>query len=255
MDRKVSIIIVSHDLQEYLLRCISSIAEQSERDLVEEIVVVDNGSRQEISQNELAALSPFPVSLVRLKKNSSYSRANNRGAAAARGACICFMNNDVEVLEGWLPPLHGILEANERVGAVGPKMIFQDGSIQFAGYEKDPGTQFQRHRFREKETEHTAAEANIAGPVAALTGACLLLRREDARFDERYWFGCEDVDLCVALKEKGKVIFYQPASVIIHHEEISRCGGMVEIDYQRNRRLFKKKWGAEWEDRLWKVVR
>lgn len=254
MDRKVSFIIVSHDLREYLLRCIRRIAEHTERDLIGEIVVVDNGSRQEISEQEVAALTPFPTSLVRLKKNSSYSSANNRGVTASQGFYICFMNNDVEVLNGWLPPLYRILDADRHIGAVGPKMIFQDGTIQFAGYEKDPKTKFQKHKFREVKTEHTVPDANVPGPVATLTGACLIVRREDAHFDERYWYGCEDIDLCVTLKKKNKVIFYQPESVIIHHEETSRSSGIVQIDYERNRRHFKKKWGADWEHLLWKVV-
>ena len=254
MDRKVSIIIVSHDLRDYLLRCISAIGEHTERRLIEEIVVVDNGSRQEISEQEIAALTSFPTSLVRLKKNSSYSSANNRGVTAARGSYVCFMNNDVEVLQGWLPPLYRILDADRHIGAVGPKMIFKDGTIQFAGYEKDPKTKFQKHRFREVKTEHTVSDANVPGPVPTLTGACLMVRREDAHFDERYWFGCEDMDLCVTLKQENKVIFYQPESVIIHHEETSRSSGMVPMDYMGNRGHFKKKWGSDWEHLLWKVV-
>ena len=254
MDRKVSIIIVSHDLRDYLLRCIAKIGEHTEPDLVEEIVVVDNGSRQEVSAQEIASLTSFPTSIVRLTENSSYSSANNRGVTAARGSYVCFMNNDVEVLPGWLSPLHRILDADRHIGAVGPKMIFQDGTIQFAGYEKDPRTKFQKHKFRAVKTEHTTPEANVPGPVPTLTGACLILRREDAHFDERYWYGCEDVDLCITLKQKNKVIYYQPNSVIIHHEETSRAGGIVPIDYEGNRGHFKKKWGADWEHLLWKVV-
>jgi len=254
MDRKVSFIIVSHDLREYLLRCMRKIAEHTEKDLVEEIVVVDNGSQQEMSEQELAGLTSFPTVLVRLKKNSSYSSANNRGVSASRGSYVCFLNNDVEVLSGWLPPLYRTLDADRHIGAVGPKMIFQDGTIQFAGYEKDPKTKFQKHRFREVKTEHTDPDANVPGPVPTLTGACLIVRREDAHFDERYWYGCEDVDLCVTLKQKNRVIFYQPESVIIHHEETSRSSGMVPIDYERNRMHFKKKWGPDWEHLLWKVV-
>lgn len=254
MDRKVSIIIVSHDLRDYLLRCIRSIGEHTEHSLIGEIVVVDNGSREEINEQDLADLTSFPTSLVRLTENCSYSSANNRGVTASRGAHVCFMNNDVEVLPGWLSPLYRILDGDMHIGAVGPKMIFQDGTIQFAGYEKDPKTKFQKHRFRAVQTEHTVPEANLPGPVPTLTGACLILRREDAHFDERYWFGCEDVDLCISLKQKNKVIFYQPESVIIHHEEVSRSSGIVPIDYEHNRERFKEKWGADWEHLLWQVV-
>ena len=254
MDRRVSIIIVSHDLRDYLLKCISAIDNYTERGLIEEIVLVDNGSPQEIGEEEIAAVTSIRTVLVPLKENSSYSLANNRGVSASRGGYVCFMNNDVEVLRDWLPPLYRVLDGDKHIGAVGPKMIFEDGTIQFAGYEKDPKTQFQKHKFRAVKTDHTIPEANVSGPVSSLTGACLVVRREDAHFDERYWFGCEDVDLCVSLKQKEKVIFYQPESVVIHHEETSRSNGVVQIDYERNRVHFKEKWGAEWEHRLWQVV-
>ena len=55
-------------------------------------------------------------------------------------------------------------------------------------------------------------------------------------------------------EQKKKVIFYQPESVIVHHEETSRSNGVVKIDYERNRTNFKEKWGAKWEHLLWQVV-
>jgi len=164
------------------------------------------------------------------------------------------MNNDVEVLPGWLEPLYAVIDADVHVGAVGPKMIFPDGSIQFAGYEVNPETGFQKHRFREARVHHSIQDANIAGPVTNLTGACLLLRTEDARFDERYWYGCEDTDLCVQLKQKNKKVYYQPAAMVIHHEEMTRSSGVIEIDYEHNRELFRKKWGSSWMQHLWQVV-
>ena len=254
MDRRISIVIVSHDLHEYLERCIIQIEGNTERHLLEDIVIVDNGSQKKYRLEELRELTSFPVSLVRLLKNTSYSRANNRGVESARGYYICFMNNDIEVLSGWLTPLYEIINGDEKIGAVGPKMIFPDGSIQFAGYEQDPKTGFQRHTFRDVPTLHTIPQANVAGPVSSLTGACLMVRRKDAHFDERYWYGCEDVDLCTNLKRKKKVIFYEPRSVVLHHEEKSRAAGMVPIDYERNRLTFKKKWGKDWEQLLWNIV-
>ena len=73
MDRRVSIIIVSHDLRDYLLKCISAIDKHTEKGLIEEIVVVDNGSPKEICEQEVAAVTSLPTVLVRLKENSSFS--------------------------------------------------------------------------------------------------------------------------------------------------------------------------------------
>ena len=255
MTKRVSIVIVSHDLDDYLERCIVSIETQTKKDFVEELVIVDNASTMPLVLSRLTVLTSLTVSLVRLEGNASYAHANNRGVDAARGDYICFMNNDVEVLPGWLEPLYAVIDADVNVGAVGPKMIFPDGSIQFAGYEINPETGFQRHRFRNAGVHHSIPEANVAGPVTNLTGACLLVRKEVACFDERYWYGCEDADLCVQLKQKNKIVFYQPQSVVIHHEEKTRSSGVMTVDFERNRELFRKKWGNNWKQYLWQVVR
>ncbi len=92
-------------LANILRSVLSASREHTERDLVADLVIVDNGSRIQYSLHTLIALTSFPVSLVRLEQNASYAHANNRGVASARGDYICFMNNDVEVLPGWLPPL------------------------------------------------------------------------------------------------------------------------------------------------------
>lgn len=255
MDKSVSVVIASHDLCDYLERCLRSIDEHTERDLIEDLVIVDNGSEKPYRLSSLTALTSFSVSLVRLEQNTSYAHANNRGVASARGDYICFMNNDVEALPGWLSPLYAVINGNVKVGAVGPKMIFPDGSIQFAGYEMNPETGFQKHRFRETRVHHSIKDANSAGPVTNLTGACLLMRKADACFDERYWYGCEDTDLCVQLKRKKMIVFYQPSSVVIHHEEKTRSSGLIAVDFEHNREMFKAKWGRNWKHYLWQVVR
>jgi GT2 family glycosyltransferase len=254
MDKKCSIIIVSHNLTDCLNRCLQGIEEHTDRELVDEVIIADNGSTPPYLRDDFARVTALPVALIRLDGNSSFAAANNKAVQGAKGQYVCFMNNDIEVMQSWLPPLYRLISSDERIGAVGPKMIFPDGVIQFAGYERDAATAFQKHKFRNVRTDHTLPAANCPGPVSALTGACLLVRRGEAQFDERYWYGCEDVDLCVHLKQNNKIIFYQRQSVVIHHEETTRSSGLVTIDFEKNRALFKKKWGRNWEQLLWKVV-
>ena len=56
---------------------------------------------------------------------------------------------------------------------------------------------------------------------------CVMIRSEAFQdvggFDEGYWNGYEDVDLCLALGAKGWRIVYEPASVLMHHESASRA--------------------------------
>lgn len=121
-----------------------------------------------------------------------------------------------------------ILDDDPAVSAVGSKLIYPDGTIQHAGIlivedhpSPDPLVAINAHQGRPSDFPL----ANYSLTVQALTAACLLVRKtalqETGGFDEEYWNGYEDVDLCFKLREKGGQLVYQPASVIIHHESQS----------------------------------
>jgi GT2 family glycosyltransferase len=68
-------------------------------------------------------------------------------------------------------------------------------------------------------------EALLAGPVTAVTAAVMAVRRaawdQVGGFDEGYWNGYEDVDLCLRLRAAGWSVFYEPASTLVHAESVS----------------------------------
>ncbi len=112
--------------------------------------------------------------------------------------------------KGWLEPLVQILDNDGPVAAVGSKLLFPDGTIQHAGVivvdDKKDSIPLCPWHVHYRQPGHLAA-ANQAKTYQALTAASLLVRKkafEDLLgFDEEYWNGYEDVDLCFKLRGKG----------------------------------------------------
>ena len=148
-------------------------------------------------------------------------------AEAARSERIVFLNTDTEPFPNWLPPLVATLQQEPDVGAVGMKLLFPDRTVQHAGVvivEQDEyPTLWPQHMPYKVPADDRLA--NQRREVSIATAACLMVRRsafeEVGRFDEGYWNGYEDVDLCLSLRDAGWRIMYEPTSVLIHHESSS----------------------------------
>src|SRR5262249_5838125 len=140
-----------------------------------------------------------------------------------------FLNNDTEAHAAWLEPLVRVLDGDARVAAAGSKLLFPDGTLQHAGVilvadDKLPDPLVARHVHYGERGD--LPDANRRRCYQALTAACLLVRKAAfdsvGGFDEDYWNGYEDVDLCLRLQEQGGLLVFEPASVLTHHE--SRSG-------------------------------
>lgn len=190
-----------------------------------EVIVVDNGTGDS-----------FPADIViHNNRNEGFARACNQGAAAASHDRVVFLNNDCEVRAGWLPPLLNAMHG--QVAAVGSQLLYPDGRVQHAGVtvENEPGGLVARNR-----------RVGAAGPVAAVTGACMLV--DKARYwaaggmDEGYWNGYEDVDLCLTLRDMGWQVIYEPASVVMHRE--SQSGPERWSRVRENVDRLQRKWAG-----------
>ena len=162
----------------------------------------------------------------------NWSRCNNRGAAAARGAYLLFLNDDIEAIDpDWL---EAMLEhaRDPEVGVVGARLLYPDRSVQHGGMFLTPnGIGRHAFRFAKEDDPGYFGLALRAREVSAVTGACMLMRREhfDALggFDEAHQVINNDLDFCLRTAEAGKRVIYTPHATLIHHELASR-GGMEE---------------------------
>jgi GT2 family glycosyltransferase len=190
-----------------------------------EVVLVDNGSTDGTAEL-LAALSG-DVRIVRNERNLGFSRACNQGAEVATGRHLVFLNNDTEPHPGWLEPLVEVLDSEPDVGVVGSKLLFPNGLVQHAGVWMvgDGSGQYLHgyHRLYLAVPDDPAVEQRC--DVQVVTGAALAIRtdlfRELGGFDEGYWNGNEDVDLCLKVREAGLRVVYEPRSCLTHHESVS----------------------------------
>jgi O-antigen biosynthesis protein len=181
--------------------------------------------------------------VVETSEPFNWSRFNNLAVAASRGEFLLFLNDDIEVVDAsWLEAL---LEQAQRddIGAVGPLLLYPDRRVQHAGmFWAQLG--IARHAFRYAEDGQPGyfGLAMTQREVIAVTGACLMTRRETfealGRFDESHSIILNDVDYCLRLRQSGLRTVYTPNTTLIHHELASR-GDMGE-EYDTS--TFKGKW-------------
>ena len=236
---KVSIVIPAYNKWQFTYHCLRSIQENTQK-IEFEVIVVDNASSDD---TKLLFEKVTNVKYLRNDENLGFSRACNQGARAAKGKYLLFLNNDTVVKKHWLQPLVSELDKNKKTSIVGSKLLFPNNTIQHAGVgfgnDKIP-----RHIFYMARENYESA--NKKKRLNAVTGACLMIRREDffqaGGFDERYVNGLEDIDLCLKVGELGKKIIYIPKSVLYHYESISEGRFLYT---KKNTNLFLEKWDGK----------
>ncbi len=192
-----------------------------------ELILVDNGSSDQTNT--------IPVT-VRNPVNTGFAHACNQGAESANGDTLIFLNNDTIPHTGWLEALCKQLETATIAGA---KLLYPTGEIQHAGisvdFSRPPGF----------EARNISMDLNI-GPyeVAAVTGACLAIHASAfCGFDEGYWNGYEDVDLCLTVRAAGGTVWYTPDAVVTHFESQSGPERWTAVNANIDR--LRTKWGDQ----------
>ncbi|WP_341991612.1 glycosyltransferase [Azorhizobium sp. AG788] len=203
----------------------------------------------------LHILYGIPLVLVVMARNAGFAAASNAGAWEARGTVIAQVNSDViPVAAGWLSPLCAAL-ATDGVGAVGPKLLFDDGSLQHAGmyFARGARGQWLNHHFH-KGMPRDYPAACLARSVPAVTGACVLMRRAVFEavggFTEDYVIGdYEDSDLCLKVRATGLDIRYVPQAELYHLERRSM---QVSPDHARGTASAYNAWlhAQRWSDTM-----
>ncbi len=250
---EVSIIIPTKDRVDLLSRAVGSLFQVTDYAGFE-LIIVDHDSFLEETHRFLDHLtgSKDNVVVVRAGGDFNWSRLNNLAAARARGEVLIFLNNDVEVVNThWLRALVSPLQ-DKLIGAVGARLDYPDGRIQHVGVILGL-CGVAGHVFRGM----SPLENSLAGlpattrEVAAVTGACLAVRKKDffdhGGFDESLPVAYNDVDFCLRLRQSGLRIICQADCHLVHHESASRqhhetSPARKQAATQEAERLFNK-WG------------
>jgi len=225
----VSIIIPTKDLGNILHKCLESIFQKSVYPSYE-VIVIDNGSKEENTAKILAEWKerePYRFRCYSLDIPFNYSRINNYAASQAKGDYLLFLNNDTEVITpDWIDAM---VEQAQRpsIGAVGTLLLYPDNSIQHAGIVLGlGGVAAHSHRYFPATTPGYFCHVKTINNVSAVTGACLMCRREVfdsiGGFDEELVVAYNDVDLCLKMLDKGYRNIYLPHAILYHYESKSR---------------------------------
>ena len=233
---RVSIIVVNHNGKGLLKNCISSLYELDYPKKKIETIMVDNCSKD----NSVGFMKKnFPRTVVLQNRINNFCSANNLGIKQSKGECVAILNNDTEVDKKWLSESIKVITMNNRIAAVGSKVLFKDGRIQSAGL-----SEFPYHYWGDRGLlEPDAQQYDKIQPVPSISDCSALYMREALNdvefFDEDFNMYMEDVDICLRLRNKNWKIFYAPDSKVYHKLHGSGQDPKERAFYiERNRLLF-----------------
>ena len=226
-----------------------------------EFVVVDHASKDgSVAILDKWSAAGVPIKIVALPYNGSFSASNNLAIRDfATGEYVLLLNNDIVFVQDVLPELIRTLQENPGVGLVGVKLldVVEDRGKNFYPPIQHIGIRYGHFGkqgilpYDEKLSPNSASDAFRAIRPAGVTGAVMLCRRAEylaiGGLDEDYFYGYEDVDLCLKYRviNKQEIVCRNDLQVI-HHRGYSRLSGREMGVFERltrNHLVLKRRWG------------
>jgi GT2 family glycosyltransferase len=248
----VSIIVPTRNRLSLLRTCIEGVKRTAYPKL--ELLVVNNDSDDPDILNYFELLKEQGIKVLEVGGPFNFSALNNVAAKEARGELLCFLNNDVEIIEDdWLAVM--VPQAiRSEIGAVGGRLLYPDGTVQHAGVVTGVGGGAgHAHRFQRDDESGYFLRDRLPQRVSAVTAACLVVSKKKFEavggFDEQNFpVAFNDVDLCMKLNSRGWQSFYEPRAVLIHHESKSRGSDSAKENRERfaeELAALKRHWGTD----------
>jgi GT2 family glycosyltransferase len=221
----------------------------------QDIVYVLDSPEDEDGLMDLAArLYPVyevPFRIAVLKRNAGFANANNVGAGHARAGLLLLLNSDVlPDRPGWLERLVAFYESHDDIGALGPKLLYEDDSIQHAGihFHRPEGEMVWRDAHYYKGQHRDFPDANVPRVVPVVSGACMMIGRElyesMGGLHGGYVQGdYEDADICLRMMEQGLHNWYLPEAELYHLEALSYSSSLRMPANRYNAWLHTRTWG------------
>lgn len=257
-DQRVSVIIASRDQADLLRQAVETLIDNTAKPAALEIIIVNNRSIETATQDTINRLRGlYGIKIIDFDEAFNWSRANNLGSERSLGELLLFLNNDTEMLTaGWDDLLRTYLRRDD-VGLIGARLLYADLTVQHAGILLGLGDGDPVH-------EGVGAGGSDGGPdgrwlrrraVAAVTGACMAMRRRTWRdmrgFDEQLPLGYNDVDMCLRVRAAGMRVLYAPDISLIHHESKTRGINITRAQVAWDRSELRSL-HLRWGDRLFK---
>jgi len=253
----LSMIIVSYNSRADLEQCLASLHSPAPS-IAHEIIVVDNQS----SDGSAAAARRWPgVKVIEAGSNLGFARGNNLGIRASMGASLLLLlNSDTIVPPGSIDRLVAELERHPEAAVIGPRLVDGHGRAEMSfGPMLGPFSELRRKLLLGSQLNGLPLLSGLVERAtrqsqspAWVTGACLLVRRDDAEavglFDERYFMYTEDVDFCAAIRARGRKILFTPSVEVVHLRGRSAATAPEQTRraYRRSQLAFYEKHHPGW---------
>ena len=246
----VSIVISTRDKVHLLKSCIESLGITTYSSY--EIVLIDNNSQEQETKVYFDTLkhSHPHVRIIDYPYPFNYSAINNFGIRHAHGEVIILLNNDTELLTpDWIEIMLGYAQ-QQRVGAVGVKLLYPNNTIQHGGIVLGlGGIAGHSHKYYPADHPGYCARLKTVCNYSAVTAACMMFRRDvwqqAGGLDERLAVTFNDVDFCLRIRALGYDIVYTPQVQLLHHESMSV--GRVHLNERtmdaQEIAFMKQRWG------------
>ncbi len=247
----VSIVIPNMNHADDLKKCIDSIEKRSHYRNFEIIVVENNSDENEIFEYYETLKEKDHITVVTYEGEFNYSKINNFGISHAKGEYLLLLNNDTELIEP--NSIQEMLDIcmREDVGAVGARLYYADNTIQHAGVILGVGG-IANHAFLGEDRGEVGYffRSVCVQDLSAVTAACMMTKRsvfeEVGGLTEEFAVAFNDVDYCLKIRAKDKLIVFTPFSEWYHYESKSR--GYEDTSEKQQRleqesELFRSRWG------------
>ena len=220
----VSVSIVNTNSRDLLLACLDSLQQSVTREV--EVVVLDNSSEDGSAE---AVRERFPdVRVIAQTHRAGFGANHNTVIRATSGRYVYVLNEDTTSADWGFERLRAYLDANPRVAAIGPRIVYPDGRHQDSAWRFPTPLVATLGLLSVGKVGVKQSLGSAPRRVDWVMGAALLLRRgaleEVGLFDEGFFLYSEEVDLCARLRQAGWEVRYFPDVTVVHHESQYSAG-------------------------------
>lgn len=254
LSTKVSVIVVNYNSGRFLKECVDSIFASNE-DV--DVIVVDNCSKDDsLTILQSAYPNEHRLQVVKNTANLGFAKACNVGAKRVFGKFLLFLNPDCILEPDAISGMCAVLEAAPEIGMVGGLLTNPDGSEQGGGRRAVPTPwrsfvrAFGLFRFANRWPKlffdfhlHKQPLPEMPIEVEAISGACMLVRREAldevGMLDEGYFMHCEDLDWCMRFRAAGRRILFVPDAKAVHLKGTCSKSRPIFVEWHKHKGMVR----------------
>ncbi len=253
--RSIAVIIPTRDNPGLLECCVASLLAKADNPRQIEILIVSNRSAHAETHAVLKQLVRRSATrILDFDEPFNWSRANNIAARETDAEILLFLNDDTEMLSShWDSLLSSTWENDNNVGAVGARLLYPSGGVQHAGIVLGLDGDGPQHEARWQSADECGPQGRWfrLRATSAVTGAFLAMPRtlfeQLGGFNELdYAIAYNDIDMCLRVRELGRLVIYDPRLILTHYESVSRGANltsqMLEWDQSELHTLYMR-WG------------